>query len=171
MLNRLIGLRKGSAQTYRPQMTETESPRFTVAARDEGDTVRIDVTGPGGKSHSYLLEGRESRHYFEFFRRLHQDFGTRLPHFFVDRRDFSDTPSSWQPLLTDNVSPKILAGYGDPAVLKTESGYYLLATSKLAQTTLRSVLGQVELDELLSARDVINHKLQSILDAATESWA
>ena len=91
---------------------------FTVDARDEGDGVRFDVTY-AGKTASYLTEGRESRHYFEFFRRLHQDFGTRLPHFFVDRRDFADTPQSWQPLLTDNVSPQILAGYGDPAVLKT----------------------------------------------------
>lgn len=110
-------------------MSGTESHTFAVNARDEGDGVRIDVTGPEGRSASYLLEGRESRHYFEFFRQLHDDFGTRLPHFFVDRRDFSDTPSTWQPLLTDNVSPKILAGYGDPAVLKTEEGYFLLATS------------------------------------------
>jgi arabinan endo-1,5-alpha-L-arabinosidase len=113
----------------RANMIETESLSFKLDADDEGDGVRINVAGPGGQHESYLLEGRESRHYFDFFRRLHQDFGTRLPHFFVDRRDFSDTPSSWQPLLTDNVSPKILAGYGDPAVLKTDDGYYLLATS------------------------------------------
>ena len=110
-------------------MTETESPSFTVEGRDEGAGVRIHVAGPGGKSASYLTDGRESRHYFDFFRQLHEDFGTRLPHFFVDRRNFSETPASWQPLLTDNVSPKILAGYGDPAVLKTGDGYYLLATS------------------------------------------
>src|SRR5947209_15516585 len=110
-------------------MPGSESLSFTVDARDEGDGVRIDVTGPGGRSVSYRLEGRESQHYFEFFRQLHHDFGTRLPHFFVDRTDFAETPSSWQPLLTDNVSPKILAGYGDPAVLKTDEGYYLLATS------------------------------------------
>jgi arabinan endo-1,5-alpha-L-arabinosidase len=110
-------------------MPRNKTPSFTVDARDEGDTVRINVTGPGGQSASYLLEGRESRHYFDFFRQLHRDFGTRLPHFFVDRTDFAETPSQWQPLLTDNVSPKILAGYGDPAVLKTDDGYYLLATS------------------------------------------
>ena len=110
-------------------MTATESPSFAVDARDEGDGVSIRVTGPGGRTASYLTVGRESRHYFDFFRQLHEDFGTRLPHFFVDRRDFADTPPSWQPLLTDNVSPKILAGYGDPAVLKTDDGYYLLATS------------------------------------------
>lgn len=47
---------------------------------------------------------------------------------------------------------------------------YLFATSQLAQTTLRSVLGQVELDELLSQRDVLNHKLQTILDSQTDPW-
>ena len=47
---------------------------------------------------------------------------------------------------------------------------FLMATSKLAQTTLRSVLGQVELDELLASRDSINHRLQTILDAQTEPW-
>ena len=54
------------------------------------------------------------------------------------------------------------------AVVEVEN--YLLATSKLAQTTLRSVLGQVELDELLSSRENINHRLQTILDAQTEPW-
>lgn len=54
------------------------------------------------------------------------------------------------------------------AVVKVEN--YLLATSKLAQTTLRSVVGQVELDTLLAARDSINHKIQTILDSQTEPW-
>jgi len=47
---------------------------------------------------------------------------------------------------------------------------YLYATSQLAQTTLRSVLGQVELDELLSSRETLNVKLQGILDQQTEPW-
>lgn len=54
------------------------------------------------------------------------------------------------------------------AVIEVEN--YLLATSKLAQTTLRSVLGQVELDTLLSSREAINHRLQTILDQQTEPW-
>lgn len=54
------------------------------------------------------------------------------------------------------------------AIVEVEN--YLLATSKLAQTTLRSVLGQVELDELLASRDTINHRLQTILDSQTEPW-
>jgi len=47
---------------------------------------------------------------------------------------------------------------------------YLFATSQLAQTTLRSVCGQVELDELLAEREKINTQLQEILDAQTEPW-
>jgi regulator of protease activity HflC (stomatin/prohibitin superfamily) len=45
---------------------------------------------------------------------------------------------------------------------------YLFATSQLAQTTLRSVCGQVELDEILTEREKINTRLQSILDRATD---
>ena len=47
---------------------------------------------------------------------------------------------------------------------------YNYATSQLAQTTLRSVLGQAELDELLSEREQLNEKLQEIVDAQTDPW-
>src|SRR4029079_10606893 len=74
----------------------------------------------------------------------------------------------------DNVTIKVNAvvyfRVVDPNRAVTEVENYLLATSKLAQTTLRSVLGQVELDELLSSRENINHRLQVILDAQTEPW-
>ncbi len=54
------------------------------------------------------------------------------------------------------------------AVVKVEN--YWRATSLIAQTTLRSVLGQSALDELLSQRDIINQKLQTIIDSQTEPW-
>ena len=54
------------------------------------------------------------------------------------------------------------------AILRVEN--YLYATSQLAQTTLRAVLGQVELDDLLSERDKINKQLQDILDKQTDPW-
>jgi regulator of protease activity HflC (stomatin/prohibitin superfamily) len=56
----------------------------------------------------------------------------------------------------------------DRAIIQVEN--YLYATSQLAQTTLRSVLGHVELDELLANRDKINRELQEILDGHTEPW-
>jgi regulator of protease activity HflC (stomatin/prohibitin superfamily) len=54
------------------------------------------------------------------------------------------------------------------AVIKVES--YLKATSLIAQTTLRSVIGQAELDELLAQRDKLNQKLQEIIDRQTDPW-
>ncbi len=54
------------------------------------------------------------------------------------------------------------------AVVEVENYHY--ATSQLAQTTLRSVLGQAELDDVLTERDRINHQLQSILDEHTDPW-
>ena len=74
----------------------------------------------------------------------------------------------------DNVSVKVNAVIFfrviDPrqAVVQVED--YLYATSQIAQTTLRSVLGQVELDDLLSSRDKINHQLQRIIDEQTDPW-
>ena len=54
------------------------------------------------------------------------------------------------------------------AVIEVEN--FLYATSQLAQTTLRSVCGQAELDEILAERDKINHELQQILDRSTDPW-
>ena len=74
----------------------------------------------------------------------------------------------------DNVSIKVSAviyfRVVDPqrAVIAVQD--YLYATSQISQTTLRSVLGQVELDDLLSARDKINQQLQRIIDEHTEPW-
>jgi len=74
----------------------------------------------------------------------------------------------------DNVSVKVNAvvyfRVMDPrrAIVEVESYHY--ATSQLAQTTLRSVLGQVEMDDLLAARDRLNQQLQQILDQHTDPW-
>lgn len=74
----------------------------------------------------------------------------------------------------DNVSVKVNAVCyfhvvnANLALSKVES--YQYATSQLAQTTLRSVVGQFELDEILSQRDKVNEKLQIILDQDTEAW-
>jgi regulator of protease activity HflC (stomatin/prohibitin superfamily) len=84
-----------------------------------------------------------------------------------------DVPS--QDVITrDNVSVKVNAVIyfrvmnPNNAVIEVEN--YLFATSQLAQTTLRSVCGQVELDELLAERDKINAQLQAILDKHTDPW-
>jgi len=58
----------------------------------------------------------------------------------------------------------------DPSRAVTEVANYLFATTQLAQTTLRSVGGQTELDELLAQRDKLNARIQEIVDAQTEPW-
>src|SRR5262249_50388583 len=74
----------------------------------------------------------------------------------------------------DNVSVKasavIFSRVIDPrqAVVQVED--FLFATSQISQTTLRSVLGQVELDDLLASRDKINQQLQRIVDEHTDPW-
>jgi len=84
-----------------------------------------------------------------------------------------DVPS--QDVITrDNVSVKVNAvlyfRVVDPRRAIVEVENYMYATSQLAQTTLRSVLGQVELDDLLSQRDRLNQQLQKILDQHTDPW-
>jgi regulator of protease activity HflC (stomatin/prohibitin superfamily) len=89
------------------------------------------------------------------------------------RVEVFDVPS--QDCVTrDNVTVKVNAviytRIVDPTRAVIEVSNYLYATSQLAQTTLRSVLGEVELDELLSQRDKLNLKLQTILDQHTGPW-
>jgi regulator of protease activity HflC (stomatin/prohibitin superfamily) len=86
---------------------------------------------------------------------------------------FMDVPP--QDVITkDNVSVKVNAVLyfrviePEKAIIDVEN--FLFATSQLAQTTLRSVVGQAELDELLSKRDKLNARVQTILDEATDQW-
>lgn len=84
-----------------------------------------------------------------------------------------DVPS--QDVVTrDNVTVKVNAvlyfRVVDPIRAVIEVANYLYATSQLAQTTLRSVLGEVELDQLLSEREQLNLRLQHVLDQQTDAW-
>ncbi|MFP8881799.1 MAG: slipin family protein [Myxococcota bacterium] len=84
-----------------------------------------------------------------------------------------DVPSQ-EVITRDNVSVKVNAVlyfrvlHPEKAVIQVEN--YMYGTSQLAQTTLRSVCGQAELDELLAERETINLKLQEIIDLQTEPW-
>src|SRR6516225_7645379 len=77
-------------------------------------------------------------------------------------------------ITSDNVSVKVNAvvyfRVVDPTRAVVEVENYLYATSQLAQTTLRSVLGEVGLDDLLSQREKLNQRLQEILDLHTDPW-
>jgi regulator of protease activity HflC (stomatin/prohibitin superfamily) len=84
-----------------------------------------------------------------------------------------DVPAQ-EVITRDNVSVKVNAVlyfrvlHPEKAVIQVEN--YLYGTSQLSQTTLRSVCGQAELDELLAERDAINRRLQEIIDQQTEPW-
>lgn len=92
----------------------------------------------------------------------------------IDTRTITmDVPA--QDIITkDNVSVKVNAvvyyRVVDPnrAIVEVENYHY--ATSQLSQTTLRSVCGEAELDELLSGREQMNHRLQELLDVQTDPW-
>lgn len=92
----------------------------------------------------------------------------------VDMRTVTMDVPAQDVISKDNVTVKVTAVVyfrvvkPDQAVIDVEN--YLMATSKLAQTTLRSVLGQSELDDMLSSRESINHRLAEILDKQTEPW-
>src|SRR5690348_17949519 len=97
---------------------------FSVEALAEGDGFRIIVEG-----RTYDVPTGTQQDFSQFFRQLAEDFGTRVPHVFADAVEHPAPSIRWRPLLTENVHPEILVGYGDPAVLKTEDGWWLVATS------------------------------------------
>ena len=92
----------------------------------------------------------------------------------VSMRTYVDDVPAQDVITRDNVSVKVNAvvyfRVTDPmlAVLQVEN--YLYATSQVSQTTLRSILGQAELDELLAERDKINRRLQEMIDKTTDPW-
>jgi regulator of protease activity HflC (stomatin/prohibitin superfamily) len=92
----------------------------------------------------------------------------------VDLRTLVVDVPSQDVISKDNVSVKVNAVLyfriiePDKAIIQVEN--YMAATSQLAQTTLRSVLGKHELDEMLTERDKLNADLQEILDAQTDAW-
>src|SRR5215210_4881446 len=102
---------------------------FQVDAAEEGEGVRFDVRSSDGTAKSYLVAASEQPLYARFYAKLSRDFGTRMPHMLAQPAEHPRSEIEWQPLLTENVSPQILCGYGDPAVLRTDDGYYLVATS------------------------------------------
>jgi len=101
---------------------------FAVDSVADGDATDFTVSPSEGETRHYRVQGGDPLHYEQFFEELARDFGTRLPRHFDSVTPPGDEPP-WRPLITTNLSPKILAGYGDPAVLKTDDGYWLVATS------------------------------------------
>jgi regulator of protease activity HflC (stomatin/prohibitin superfamily) len=92
----------------------------------------------------------------------------------IDLRTITMDIPAQDVITKDNVSVKVNAVLYfrviDPSRAVVEVENYLFATSQLAQTTLRSICGQAELDELLAEREKINSEIQTILDAQTDPW-
>ena len=118
---------------------------FTVNVRHEGDGFRFDV-GENGHTHSYVVPTATQQDFTIFFRELAADFGTRMPHAYTRAKERPPASFEWRPLLTENVHPQILVGYGDPAVLKTDEGWWLVATSNDAPDAF-PILHSADLDQ------------------------
>jgi regulator of protease activity HflC (stomatin/prohibitin superfamily) len=92
----------------------------------------------------------------------------------VDLRTLTLTVSPQDVITRDNVSVKVAAVVYfrvlDPNSALTQVENYLFATAQLAQTTLRSVCGQAELDQILSQRERINARIQEIVDSQADPW-
>jgi GH43 family beta-xylosidase len=101
---------------------------FTVQAEPDGEGFSIEVTSDG-RSQSYSVPTATQQDFSLFFRELAADFGTRMPHLFEEALEHPAPHITWRPLLTENISPRILVGYGDPAVFKDGEDYWLVATS------------------------------------------
>jgi hypothetical protein len=102
---------------------------FEVEAAEEGEGFRIGVKSSDGRAMTYFVPTGTQQDFSAFYRELNADFGTRMPHVFAEAFEHPAPAMRWRPLLTDNVHPDILAGYGDPAVLKDGEDYWLVATS------------------------------------------
>jgi arabinan endo-1,5-alpha-L-arabinosidase len=102
---------------------------FQVDAAVEDPGYRISVSR-GGETRNYRLPDNEHPSFQLFYAELARDFGTLVPETHDGPVHDPDAPEpAWRPLILENLSPRMVAGYGDPAVLKTEGGYWLVATS------------------------------------------
>jgi arabinan endo-1,5-alpha-L-arabinosidase len=101
---------------------------FEVEPVAEGEATRLIVRA-GGETRAYRIAGGEQEDYAAFFAELARDFGTRMPHILDRRHAAPPGEIAWRPLIVDNLHERTVAGYGDPAVLKTDEGYILVATS------------------------------------------
>jgi arabinan endo-1,5-alpha-L-arabinosidase len=101
---------------------------FDFAATEEADGVLVRVAR-GGVERSLRIAGTTHDDYLAFFTALAEQFGTRTPHAHQGPGEGDGSDVSWVPLIVDNLDSRTTAGYGDPAVLKTDDGYILVATS------------------------------------------
>jgi arabinan endo-1,5-alpha-L-arabinosidase len=103
--------------------------QFAIEAQQEGEGFRFTVRPPQADPRTYDVPSATQQDFSQFFAELSRDFDTRMPHVFADAVEHPATPIRWRPLLTENVHPQILVGYGDPAVFRDGEDYWLVCTS------------------------------------------
>lgn len=136
--------------------------QFIVTATAEGEGVRVSVN-TGEAAHDYLIAGGSHADYQRFFAALSHDIGSRPPHVLNGPGIGAGEPADWKPLVTENLSPRTHAGYGDPAVLKTDEGYWLVATSNDGADAF-PILFSADLEKW-------EHKGFVFAEGETPSWA
>lgn len=107
-------------------MTQNQSFQLTPVADEAANILTVRR---GETERTYRIAGNDHEDFVEFFAALAEDFGTRLPVVHDAPVLSGDAPTTWEPLIVENLSKQTTAGYGDPAVLKTDEGYWLVATS------------------------------------------
>lgn len=126
------------------KMSESVTPSFFVDPTPAQEGFRISVKA-NGLDKAYLVATATQQDFSLFFRELSRDFQTRVPDIFGHREESSSSAIHWRPLLTENVHPRILVGYGDPAVFKDGADYWLVATSNDAPDAF-PILHSLDLD-------------------------
>jgi hypothetical protein len=105
---------------------------FQVEPVADGIATRVTVRR-AGLTKEYRIPTGQHGHYAIFFSELARDFGTSRLESHKPPPLVDEPEPEWRPLILENLSPRTTAGYGDPAVLKTDEGYYLVATSNDAE--------------------------------------
>jgi len=101
---------------------------FQVDVHEHGDGYEF-IVRQGRLQRTYVIPTATHQDFNAAFLEIARDFGTRTPHSYTRIGKRPTAHIRWQPLLTHNVHDEILVGYGDPAVLRTDDGWWLVATS------------------------------------------
>src|SRR3954467_3469866 len=111
---------------YRARMSANQPFMVEAVADNTGSRIAVEFAG---ERRDYVLPSGEHQDVLDFYAALSRDFGTRMPHVHEGPAPSEGPEPEWRPLIVENLSARTVAGYGDPAVLKTDEGYYLVATS------------------------------------------
>jgi arabinan endo-1,5-alpha-L-arabinosidase len=122
-----------------------ENP-FKIEAFQGDDGATMLQVATNGSQRTYRIAGGKHQDYLDFFSALAEQCGTRPPHTFDGPGAGGGPEPEWRPLIVENLSDRTTAGYGDPAVLRVDDGYILVATSNDALDAF-SILHSPDLEQ------------------------